>query len=99
MGMRMTRTATATIDTAHESHYAFERGFPTDDTVKQAYDDADLERAIQAYKFFYPTVSGAAIVRGNEQGYAIAGPQRSEKSRTADHSREGMVCVLPHLRS
>jgi hypothetical protein len=49
------------------SRYTFERGFPTPDTMKQAYDDADLERAIQAYKFFYPTVSGAAIVRGNEQ--------------------------------
>ena len=35
--------------------------------VQQAYDDADLARAIQAYKFFYPTVSGAAIVKGNEQ--------------------------------
>ncbi len=23
--------------------------------------------AIQAYKFFYPTVSGAAIVKGNEE--------------------------------
>jgi hypothetical protein len=55
------------IDISHESHYVFERGFPTDDTVEQAYDDADLDRAIQAYKFFYPTVSGAAIVRGNEQ--------------------------------
>lgn len=31
------------------------------------YDDADLHRAVQAYKFFYPTVSGAAIVKGNEQ--------------------------------
>ncbi|HEX4859755.1 MAG TPA: DUF1254 domain-containing protein [Rhizomicrobium sp.] len=55
------------IDTAHESHYAFVRGFPSDETVAQAYDDADLNRAIQAYKFFYPTVSGAAIVRGNVQ--------------------------------
>jgi hypothetical protein len=49
------------------ARYTFERGFPTLDTMKQAYDDADLERAIQAYKFFYPTVSGAAIVRGNQQ--------------------------------
>jgi hypothetical protein len=47
--------------------YAFDRGFPTGDTAAHAYDDADLNRAIQAYKFFYPTVSGAAIVRGNEQ--------------------------------
>ncbi len=56
-----------TIDSRHESHYAFDHGFPTADTTGQAYDDADLNRAIQAYKFFYPTVSGAAIVRGNEQ--------------------------------
>lgn len=61
-----------TVDVAHESHYAFKGGFPTDDTVRQAYDDADLERAIQAYKFFYPTVSGAAIVRGNAQIGVIA---------------------------
>jgi hypothetical protein len=47
--------------------YAFENGHPTSDTVQRAYDDADLARAIQAYKFFYPTVSGAAIVKGNEQ--------------------------------
>ena len=55
-----------TIDTTHESHYAFDQGFPTADTMSQSYNDADLNRAIQAYKFFYPTVSGAAIVRGNE---------------------------------
>ncbi|HKD48874.1 MAG TPA: DUF1254 domain-containing protein, partial [Rhizomicrobium sp.] len=55
------------IDTAHESHYAFQRGFPSDDTIRQSYDDADLSRAVLAYKFFYPTVSGAAIVRGNAQ--------------------------------
>jgi hypothetical protein len=64
----MAGTATTRIDTAHESHYAFARGFPIDEeTARQAYDDADLNRAIQAYKFFYPTVSGAAIVKGNEQ--------------------------------
>ena len=60
-------TDTRTIDTTHTSHYAFSHGFPDAETTKQAYDDADLNRAIQAYKFFYPTVSGAAIVRGNEQ--------------------------------
>jgi hypothetical protein len=57
----------ARVDTTHESHYAFDHGFPTADTMSQSYDDADLNRAIQAYKFFYPTVSGAAIVRGNEE--------------------------------
>ena len=45
-----------------EYHYTFEQGYPTPETVRQAYDDADLNRAIQAYRFFYPTVSGMAIV-------------------------------------
>ena len=47
--------------------HTFRGGFPLPDTVQKAYDESDLNRAIQAYKFFYPTVSGAAIVRGNEQ--------------------------------
>ena len=55
------------VDVVHESHYEFERGFPVGDTAQQAYDDADLNRALQAYRFFYPTVSGAAIVKGNEE--------------------------------
>jgi hypothetical protein len=63
----MATAAIRKIETSHESHYAFERGFPSDETARQAYDDADLNRAIQSYKFFYPTVSGAAIVKGNEQ--------------------------------
>lgn len=47
--------------------YAFEQGHPSYDTARRAYDEADFCRAVQAYKFFYPTVSGAAIVKGNEQ--------------------------------
>ena len=42
-------------------------GRPAAEMVQRAYDDADLSRAIAAYKFFFPTVSGAAIVKGNEQ--------------------------------
>jgi hypothetical protein len=29
-------------------------------------DDADLNRAVQAYRFFFPTVSGLAIFKGDE---------------------------------
>ena len=47
--------------------YEFKGGYPTPETVQRAYDDADLNRAIQAYRFFYPTVSGAAIFKGNAQ--------------------------------
>lgn len=40
-------------------------GFPAATNVQTAYDEADLARAITAYKFFYPTVVGAAIIKGN----------------------------------
>jgi hypothetical protein len=46
------------------SPYTFEGGYPTPETVQRAYDDADLARAVQAYRYFFPTVSGAAIFRG-----------------------------------
>src|SRR5215471_3890612 len=53
--------------TAEEIHveYVFERGYPTSETVRNAYDEIDLNRAVEAYRFFYPTVSGAAIFKGN----------------------------------
>ena len=54
-------------ETRHKSSYTFQQGHPPEEAARKAYDDADLSRAIQAYKFFYPTVSGAAIVKGNDQ--------------------------------
>jgi hypothetical protein len=47
------------------SSYTFTGGFPSPETVQRAYDDADLNRAIQTYRFFYPTVSGLALFNGN----------------------------------
>ena len=52
--------------------YQFKGGYPTPETIRQAYDDADLARAIQAYKFFYPTVSFEGTWRGNLRGGAVA---------------------------
>ncbi|MBO9519786.1 MAG: DUF1254 domain-containing protein [Porphyrobacter sp.] len=46
--------------------YAIEGGFPTEETIRRAYDDADLARAVEAYKFFWPTVSIVGTFRGNE---------------------------------
>jgi hypothetical protein len=54
-----------TTTPAAGSGYAFERGYPTADTTQKAYDDADLNRAVETYRFFYPTVSGVAIFKGN----------------------------------
>lgn len=48
-----------------ETEYEFEGGIPTPATVQRAYDDADLNRALQAYRFFFPSVSGLAIFKGN----------------------------------
>src|SRR5262245_11551687 len=60
-------SAQAAANTATSSSpYSFERGFPTQDTVTRAYDDADLNRAIQAYRFFYPNVSVYGLLAGFE---------------------------------
>jgi hypothetical protein len=42
----------------------FRGGFPTPETVQQTYDEADLNRAVQAYRFAFPLVSGLAIWKG-----------------------------------
>ena len=56
--------------------YEFEGGFPTEETVRRAYDDADLVRAITAYRFFYPSVSALRICKGD----AEAGAKRCRES-------------------
>jgi hypothetical protein len=48
-----------------DTGYTFDRSFPSGDTASKAYDDTDLNSAITAYKFFYPTVSIAATWKGN----------------------------------
>lgn len=48
------------------AHRALVGGYPTPETIRAAHRDAVLTRAITAYRFFYPTVSGAALFRGNE---------------------------------
>lgn len=50
---------------ASAQDYEFKIGFPTPATVQKAYDEVDLNRAIQMYRIFYPTVSGAGLFKGN----------------------------------
>jgi hypothetical protein len=45
--------------------YTFVGGYPNPETIQRAYDDADLNRAVQCYRFFYPTVSIMATWQGN----------------------------------
>ncbi len=65
--------------------YAFERGYPTAQTTQQARNDADFQRAMTAYRFWYPTVSVEGIFNGNRElgikdgeswGMAAAGPRQ-----------------------
>jgi hypothetical protein len=44
--------------------YPFERGYPTKDGAQRARDDADFQRAVAAYRFWYPTVSCEGIFNG-----------------------------------
>src|ERR1700744_6248363 len=50
---------------AENNGYVFQGGYPAPETTQLAYDEADLNTAITAYKFFYPTVSIAATWKGN----------------------------------
>ncbi len=52
--------------------YQFEGGFPSAEAVQRAYDDADLIRAITAYRFFYPSVSAMCVYNGNIDSGMVA---------------------------
>lgn len=43
---------------------AFVRGYPTPPTSRAARDEADFQRAVTAYRFWYPTVSAEGILNG-----------------------------------
>ena len=46
---------------AQGNEYTFKLGFPSGDTAQAANDATDLRRAIEAYKFFYPTVATEGV--------------------------------------
>src|SRR5580692_9193611 len=54
------------------SEYTFSNGYPSGDTAQRAYDEADLNRATEAYKFFYPSVSILATWKGNEAAGVVS---------------------------
>lgn len=45
--------------------YALHNGYPTRATINQVYDDIDLNRAVQAYRFFYPNVAMMNLWQAN----------------------------------
>jgi len=48
--------------------FKFERGFPTEETTKKAFDEMDYQRAVQAYLWAYPVVSFESIRRAMKAG-------------------------------
>ncbi len=58
----------------------FERGYPSAVTAEKAHYAADLRRAIEAYKFFFPTMGSEAVMQQmltngakiNEVGHVMA---------------------------
>ncbi|GJG95310.1 DUF1254 domain-containing protein [Cupriavidus pauculus] len=77
--------AASTSSLAQGTAYIFERGYPTSQTSKAARNDADFQRAMTAYRFWYPTVSVEGIFNGNRElgikdgeawGMAAAGPRQ-----------------------
>lgn len=49
----------------------FKGGFPTAQTAQRVHDEQDYHRAVQAYRFFYPTVSMEATFQGTRDAGAV----------------------------
>jgi len=90
--------------TAPDDKFDFQGGYPTADTVQKAYDAADLNRAIQAYRFFYPSVSIVGTWKGNEKGGTVANqvfallegtPQQLVFTPNSDTPYAGLPLDLP----
>src|SRR5262252_1739814 len=56
--------ASASSGSAAASEYTYEGGYPTSETVTRAKNESDLDRAVTAYRFWYPAISTAGIFAG-----------------------------------
>jgi hypothetical protein len=68
--MTMQPHGTGTHERSAEGRVA-KSGYPRPETLETTYNETDLERAVEAYRFFYPTVSGMAIWKGNLKAGAV----------------------------
>jgi hypothetical protein len=50
--------------------YTFDQGFPDHDTAERVRNEQDLRHAIEAYRFFYPTVSFEGCMNGQREAGA-----------------------------
>ena len=56
-----------TPDPTTDAPYDLPGGYPTAESAARARDDADFQRAVAAYRFWYPTVSVEGIFNGNRE--------------------------------
>ncbi|OZI51995.1 DUF1254 domain-containing protein [Bordetella genomosp. 5] len=78
-------TCIASVQAQTSSPYRFERGYPTPATSQQVRADQLMQRALIAYRYWYPTVSmegifngnrSAGIAEGRQWGIAATGPRQ-----------------------
>jgi len=77
---------------SNHSLYEFNLGYPTAGTIKLAYNNTDLNRAIESYKFFYPTMINEAMMQvmppGNKSNPVgiklVAGPHHQIFTANSD---------------
>ncbi len=65
--------------------YKFNGAYPTKRTIREAYDDADLVRAIQCYKMFFPVV---AFTTGSDRQIALGLPANERGALLAGNPRQ-----------
>jgi hypothetical protein len=59
-----------TTSDAGTTPYMFDRGFPDEETSERVRNEQDLRHAIEAYRFFYPTVSFEGCMNGQREAGA-----------------------------
>jgi len=83
--LAMALPLTSPVAALADSPYPFVNGYPTAEASAKARDDADFQRAVTAYRFWYPSVSVEGIFNGNRaagiednkaMGIAAAGPRQ-----------------------
>jgi hypothetical protein len=55
------------LQTPADEPYDFESDYPAPGTAQSIHEDQDFHRAVEAYRFFYPTVSAEGIVNGTRE--------------------------------
>jgi hypothetical protein len=63
--VRLVFVAACAAPSAFPQNHEFNGGYPVEATSKTARDDADFQRAVTAYRFWFPTVSCEGIFNGN----------------------------------